>query len=64
MFLKGILLTEKIKTSWRTAIFNWRTTICGLVVVGYGVCLLTRHQHDAGTTLITVGVGLINARDS
>jgi hypothetical protein len=64
MCFQGELLTEKIKTSWRTAIFNWRTTICGLVVVGYGACLLIRHQHDAGTALITVGVGLINARDS
>lgn len=43
---------------------SWKTTIAGIVAIGAGVWLLTIGKTIEGGALITVGIGLVSAKDN
>ena len=43
---------------------NWKTTICGAIAVINGLYVgFTEHRWDLSIPLITIGLGLITAKD-
>lgn len=43
---------------------SWRTSLSGLITIGLGAYLLLNGQAVEGTGLITLGSGLLAARDN
>lgn len=43
---------------------SWKTTICGALALIGGIYLLTKGQSAEGGICITLGLGLLSAKDS
>jgi hypothetical protein len=43
---------------------NWKTTVCGVIIIATGITMIAMGQVALGVSLIPVGVGLVLARDT
>ena len=42
---------------------SWKTTVSGIVVLGAGIYLLSKGENVQGGVCITIGLGLLSAKD-